>query len=199
MKKLITDADKLRIFLAQKDALKLLGVFEAKDRPNAQKIIAFMAEQWERAIKQRHTTVNLDLAISRNLSDETILKIDQLQHYRDIHVKQLQNEKLYSPGTVGNVIQKQRIAKHLAWLKDIEYELQSLWGFDIDSSFHKYNLPHCTCPEHRRGDPFRRVDRTCPLHNAEIKEMVQKVFDEIDHQFDVSKINHLYENTDENN
>lgn len=188
MKKLITDADKLRIKLAQKDALKLLGAFEAKDRVNAQKIIAFMAEQWERAIKQSNTTVNLDLAISRGLSDETILKIDQLQHYRDIHVKQLKNEKLYNVGTVGEVVQKQRIAEHLGWLRDIEYELQSLWGFDIDSSFHKHNLPHCTCPENRAGDPLRRINRDCPLHNEEMREMTKAFFNTLDHNYDTTGI-----------
>lgn len=188
MKKLITDTDKLRINIAQKDALKLLGVFEAKDRPNAQKIIAYMAEQWERAIKQRHTTVNLDLAISRGLSDETILKIDQLQRYRDLHVKRLKNEELYNVGTVGQVVQKQRIADHLAWLRDIEYELQSLWGFDIDSSFHKYNLPHCTCPQHIPGNVFRRVNRDCPLHNEEMKELVNEFFDKIDHNYNITGI-----------
>lgn len=59
-------------------------------------------------------------------------------------------------------------------LTEIEFELQMLWGFEPDKSFHKsWTWPKCECPywENRhmpRG--IQWVYKHCPIHGTEIKK-----------------------------
>ena len=64
----------------------------------------------------------------------------------------------------------QELLKELA--KDItlvEFELQRLWGFTEDRTFHRYwDTPKCKCPkmdnDERIGTPYQIINTTCPLH-----------------------------------
>lgn len=50
-----------------------------------------------------------------------------------------------------------------------EFELQRLWGFPQDRSYHRFwELPQCECPkmdnEERYGTDYTVVTSDCPLH-----------------------------------
>ncbi|MBN42023.1 MAG: hypothetical protein CL573_00885 [Alphaproteobacteria bacterium] len=52
-----------------------------------------------------------------------------------------------------------------------EYVLQALWGFSLDSKFHRYHLEiaGCTCPIYDNYDRIghtkqRVINGTCPFH-----------------------------------
>ena len=55
-------------------------------------------------------------------------------------------------------------------IEALEYVLQALWGFDLDSKFHKHwrLVSGCTCPELDNqdlyGTKFRTIRSTCPFH-----------------------------------
>ncbi|UYD60348.1 hypothetical protein OPFAMLBM_00349 [Aeromonas phage avDM12-TAAL] len=190
MKILITDVDKARINRAKADAMKLLGVFEAKDRVNAMAIIDYMTKQWTMAIRQSNTTVNLQLADQRGLSDETIHEIAMLQAYRERHLQSIENDyrtlEHYAPSTEKALIRESNdkyLAEKLAWIRHIEFQLQEKWGFELNASHHVYNVPHCTCPKHRAGDPFYRTDRNCPMHNSRMNALVKTFFEKIEKSY----------------
>lgn len=60
-------------------------------------------------------------------------------------------------------------------VKEIEFELQRLWGFDKDETYHYwYEVPKCQCPKidnaERRGTNYQIVNMDCPVHGGEVQE-----------------------------
>lgn len=59
-------------------------------------------------------------------------------------------------------------------LKNLEFELQDLWGFPRDVNFHKFwNRPKCLCPKIDNDDRYPTgyyiIAGKCPLHGTEEK------------------------------
>ena len=53
--------------------------------------------------------------------------------------------------------------------REIEFFQQSLWGFNLDSTFHDWwKMPGCTCPKmdnaDRKGTPYQIHAVDCPIH-----------------------------------
>ena len=51
----------------------------------------------------------------------------------------------------------------------IEFEMQHLWGFSIDQTFHEwYMFPKCTCPKmdnsDMRGTKYQSINLECIIH-----------------------------------
>ena len=53
-------------------------------------------------------------------------------------------------------------------ITEINYELQMLWGFELNDIRHKsFTYPHCICPKMDNEDMypyFMIIDLECPLH-----------------------------------
>jgi len=56
-------------------------------------------------------------------------------------------------------------------LESLEFNMQRVWKFDQDRSFHNwwYQAPHCECPKMDNADPLmgyggRIINGNCPLH-----------------------------------
>ena len=65
----------------------------------------------------------------------------------------------------------------------ISYELQELWGFTKDASYHFwFNLPHCTCPKmdnrERMGTNSMIISGGCPIHGFVLKNTEEGTTDE---------------------
>ncbi|BES53199.1 hypothetical protein [Aeromonas phage phiWae14] len=192
MKRLITDAELWHITRTHADVIKGLGALEAKDRPHVADLLKKMKDEWILSLKQSRTTVNMKVATDRGLNEDSIHAIGKLHTMRKRAMENLDYyaKKDYSKHDADTAaklrdINNETIAEILADLKDIEFRLQALWGFDLDASFHEYNVPGCTCPKHTKGDPFYHVDRTCPIHNADMKEAVKAKFDEIEKSYQI--------------
>jgi len=100
--------------------------------------------------------INYDLARERNLSTETIYRIEKLQEYRT------QLGKSYLAGKIGALVYRE------AW-EENEYQLQSLWGFPQDSNYHMFwEMAGCTCPKldnrDLQGHPYHIYNGSCPIH-----------------------------------
>lgn len=58
-------------------------------------------------------------------------------------------------------------------IEDVEYTLQSLWGFPRDRDYHNHwiDISGCTCPKldnsELMGAPYRVINQECPWHKQE--------------------------------
>jgi hypothetical protein len=104
------------------------------------------------------SVVNPTLIMERNVSDSALERIKKL-HLDRFNIKERMNETC-------DTGQLQMFAN---MIKDIEFELQDLWGFDRDHSMHDwYDVPKCTCPKmdnrERKGTGYQIVSLDCPIH-----------------------------------
>ena len=102
--------------------------------------------------------VNYDLARKRNLSPETIAKIEAMHDYRKTLGEQ------YKAGTISAEEYKEE------W-EENEYCLQAAWGFPLDLNYHMFwEMEGCTCPKMDNRDSwgtmYHYYDYDCPLHGA---------------------------------
>ena len=102
--------------------------------------------------------INYDLARKRNLSDETILEIEELYLDREDWLKELKFGSQYV-----------NLKEVNSTLDNIELRLQSLWGFDLNPNYIKFwNRPRCTCPKTDNNERFPHgyyiTNGDCPLH-----------------------------------
>lgn len=101
--------------------------------------------------------INKELASKMNLSEETIEKI------KELHLKRKDYYNRMKVATVGDLKHWDKELKHL------EYELQALWGFPMDSKYHKFwERPRCCCPKMDNNDRYPSdyciINEACPLH-----------------------------------
>lgn len=105
--------------------------------------------------------VNPNLVDSLKISDEPLEEIKLLHMMRHKNVSLM---RLLDPVAEND---------QLKWCSrlwhEMESDLQRLWGFPIDSSFHRnwWALPHCTCPKMDNADDFpyqRYYNGDCPIH-----------------------------------
>ena len=100
------------------------------------------------------------MAEEKGLSDETIAKIVS-RHVEKLRVYE-KMKKAEDNSTLRFLA---------AMVKEIEFELQDLWGFDRDETFHEwYLVPGCTCPKivnrERRGTKYQIYSNDCPIHGG---------------------------------
>ena len=103
--------------------------------------------------------INRELALERNLDNETIKRIEERQAFR----KML--GELYTSGKLGARIYREE------WTTN-EYRLQDLWGFQRNSAYHRFwEMEGCSCPkmDNEDGYPFRFVKNSgCPIHGNDM-------------------------------
>lgn len=58
------------------------------------------------------------------------------------------------------------------FVEGLEFELQTLWGFEQDKNFHTwwFKVPHCRCPKIDNADSMyfgrRIITESCPIHRT---------------------------------
>lgn len=103
-------------------------------------------------------SINLELAESRDLSEETVVAIEEI-HKRLDWILTRPSMHVESPKKVVEVV------------RSFEYTLQMLWGFPLDPNYHTYwyELKYCTCPvlDNREnfGLPYKVTNEHCPYHS----------------------------------
>jgi hypothetical protein len=128
----------------------------------------------EVSYKDKHIILNEFLLKKQGIyNEDSIYKIAKL-HY----------EKMRILDEMENTHPTEILKLHIFGqkLKDIEFELQKAWGFELNEKFHKFwYQPHCTCPKIDNDERFTYdcgfIDEECPVHGKANK--VQKVIDDI--------------------
>lgn len=122
------------------------------------------AELYIECLPVRHLqTVNLALALKQGLGSDKVVAIDVLHEIRD---KFMSDPWLVSSrnSVVVDVIQ------------GLDYALQALWGFKLDSDHHssQHHINGCTCPKIDNDDlvgtKYRVRSQGCPFHGWEREE-----------------------------
>jgi hypothetical protein len=98
------------------------------------------------------------LAEQRNISDEFLERIKKL------HLKRFQVKE-----EMTKTCDRSRLSMLANMIKNIEFELQGLWGFERDYSMHDwFDVPKCTCPKidnrDRKGTGYQIISLDCPVH-----------------------------------
>ncbi len=106
------------------------------------------------------SVVSDTLVEQRNISDEFLERIKKL-HLKRFKVK----EKMI------NTDDHSRLRVLANTIKDLEFELQDLWGFERDYSMHDwFDVPKCTCPKmdnrERKGTDYQIISINCPIHGV---------------------------------
>jgi len=102
---------------------------------------------------------NPELAAKRNISIETIEKINNLHVLREkIYYEMIREEE-------------KRLPFYDDELNKIELELQELWGFEMNTDYIKFwERPRCECPKIDNDDAypsgFYTINENCPLHGG---------------------------------
>jgi hypothetical protein len=104
------------------------------------------------------SVVSDTLAERRNISDESLERIKKL------HLKRFQVKE-----EMTKTCDRSRLGMLANMIKDIEFELQDLWGFERDYSMHDwFDVPKCTCPKmdnrERKGTGYQIISLDCPIH-----------------------------------
>jgi hypothetical protein len=104
------------------------------------------------------SVVSDTLAEQRNISDESLERIKKL------HLKRFQVKE-----EMTKTCDHSRLGMFANMIKDIEFELQDLWGFERDYSMHDwFDVPKCTCPKmdnrERKGTGYQIISLDCPIH-----------------------------------
>lgn len=107
--------------------------------------------------------INKKLAEKMNLNEDIIKKIEEL------HLKRKDYYNRMEIAPVDDLKEWDRL------LTELEYDLQELWGFPMDSKYHKFwERPHCLCPKMDNRDRYPSgyyvINEECPLHGKLFKE-----------------------------
>ncbi len=100
------------------------------------------SEKWE---KHGNHLLNKKLLEEQSVSEEQKKHIIRIYDIIDKLYKK--SEKILDSDKTQE--EKKEILKNISVrIENLEYQLQSLWGFPLSEKFHKYNLniPGCTCP-----------------------------------------------------
>jgi hypothetical protein len=111
--------------------------------------------------------LNPELIKKQGLSKTDVLKLAQ-KHSERHKLKEVMKAFLEK----GDFSSLRKKAKEMTAL---EFELQDLWRFERDESFHEwYELPGCTCPKmdnrERKGTKYQMCNSDCPLHGEDAQE-----------------------------
>jgi len=106
--------------------------------------------------------INSRMARDRGLTRVEVIAI------RDFHVQKLEIfEQMKKEKDPTSLKQYAKLIEH------IEYEIQELWKFPKDRSWHEwYAVPKCMCPKmdnrERRGTNYQIISSECPIHGQHI-------------------------------
>jgi hypothetical protein len=94
----------------------------------------------------------------RNISDKS------LECIKKLHLKRFQVKEQMS-----QTRDRSELRAFADMIKEVEYELQDLWGFERDYSMHDwFDVPKCTCPKidnrDRKGTGYQIISLDCPVH-----------------------------------
>lgn len=111
-----------------------------------------------KVFKQKHQVLNSLLISKQELNDTDVNKINKLHYIKNCFFDII--EKEYDPNRL-KLISK--------LVTQIEFQLQKLWKFEQDQTFHKFwELPKCSCPkldnEDLSGTGHRYIDTNCIFH-----------------------------------
>lgn len=86
-------------------------------------------------------------------------------------IKKLHVEKFKVFKKIEKTNDKEKIKQFVKDIENLEFQLQSAWGFPLDRNYHTwYNVPRCTCPKadnrENYGTEFRIIDGNCPIHGG---------------------------------
>lgn len=111
--------------------------------------------------KDDYLSINLDLVANQNIDFDTMCEIVAL------HKERYDLRSLFAATK-----DKTLIRMLFVLLRNIEFELQILWGFEPNESWHgAFRWPHCTCPkwDNREAYPhYFIISGGCPLHGADL-------------------------------
>ena len=103
------------------------------------------------------------LALRKNLSPETVIKIKETHVFKHVLLVMMKEESHLERLPVYEVV-----------LRNLLFYQQKLWGFDIIESFHDWSeIPHCTCPTRPRGY-IHTIDSACPVHHKRYCPAIDK-------------------------
>jgi hypothetical protein len=106
--------------------------------------------------------INLSLAMDQHLDFDTFCAIVAL-HKERYDLNQI-FDKLTDPILIRMVFVQ---------LREIEFELQYLWGFPSNEIYHRsFYWSHCKCPKMDNADAFPLMQYksgNCPLHGPDIR------------------------------
>lgn len=107
---------------------------------------------------KRKTSINYRLVTLQKVSDLDIEKINKLHRVREIYLTLLDISD-----------NKDQIRYISSLITQIEFQLQRLWKFKEDSSYHRFwELPKCDCPKMDNQDVYgtghRYINPNCIIH-----------------------------------
>jgi hypothetical protein len=115
--------------------------------------------------KDKVLGINLDLIREQKIDFDTLCEIVKLHKIRSDLFDILTS-------IIDPTIESALIRILFKQLREIEFELQILWGFPTNEIMHRsYLLPHCTCPKLDNRDAFPHIqykDGGCPLHGPDL-------------------------------
>lgn len=107
---------------------------------------------------KRISTINSRLVANQGLETDTVVKINKLHVVRNCYL------------TLIEEVDDKEVLKHFSnIITQIDFQLQRLWKFKEDSSYHRFwELPKCECPKMDNQDVYgtghRYINPNCILH-----------------------------------
>ncbi len=107
---------------------------------------------------KRQSTINTNLAIRQNLTDEDVENIKKLHAIRNCYF-----------GLIEVTDDKSELINIRDIITQIEFSLQKIWGFEEDARYHRFfDIPKCDCPKLDNSDLLgtghRYINPNCILH-----------------------------------
>lgn len=111
--------------------------------------------------KHKYNGINQSLLRAKEIDNNTRLKIEKLQKIRCC---------FYDIMEVTD--DKTQLRNYSNIITQINYQLQRLWGFKLDSTKHDwYNIPKCSCPKSDNNQYWginnRIINKLCIIHGEE--------------------------------
>ena len=114
------------------------------------------------------------LGYNHDLANKNGLKDIDVNHILDLHEARLDFEALMKEQDPTKEKDVKRLRECAKAVKQLEFNLQDVWGFGQNEDFHTYwyNLPHCACPKMDNDDwvgTSRKIySGDCPIHGEGI-------------------------------
>lgn len=107
---------------------------------------------------------NFKGTLNQALIDNNKVTPEKVEKIKSLHLKKWQ---VFDEMAVET--SKDMLKSYATLVETIEYELQLLWGFHKDKSYHEwFKVPQCQCPktdnQERQGTPYQIYNKSCPIH-----------------------------------
>jgi hypothetical protein len=112
------------------------------------------------------TILNQNLIDKQELTPDEVAEIEQLHVVREELFDIADDCDLDDPASVAT------LRTMAALLESLEFDMQRVWKFPQDRSFHSwwFRIPHCQCPKMDNADPIyfgnRIFSGNCPVHSG---------------------------------